>query len=351
MAKLLVLPGDGIGTELTDAAMIVFEAAAAKFGFHIQVERGLIGGAAIEQTGEALPRGTMRKVRTAQAILLGAVGGPSWHHLPKERRPEQVLWHLRRALGLYGMIRPVRVYDFLEERSFHRPEIIRGVDFVLCREVMLGLVTGEQHAGHDYAWDRMEYTRAEIWQIVRDAFEIAALRPRKEIVSVDKAHLLQTSVLWREVVDEVARSYPEVKVEHMHVDRAVYQMVTNPCYFDVIVAENTFGEVIGSIAAALSGSPGMVPSASRGNATSLYESGHRSLPEWAGTYRVNPVGTILSMVMALEMSFDQREAAAAIRRAVASVLAEDIKTEDIAGPASRVVGTLTLAEEIAHRLG
>ena len=314
--KVAVLRGDGIGPEIVNAAVEVVKTVNDKYQLGIEFADALFGGAAIDTYGNPFPEETKAIVKEADAVLLGSVGGPKYDALPRENRPETGLLAIRKELGLYCNIRPAKYYDFLADRLVFKKEVVEGVDIVICRELTSGIYFGEKKREGDYAYDVMSYHKNEITRIVRDAFDLANQRPKKHLTSVDKANVLETSRLWREVVNEIAEEYPEVKVDHMYVDNAAVQLVLNPKQFDVIVTENSFGDILSDESAALAGSLGMVPSASLGGEIGLFEPAHGSAPDIAGQGIANPIATILSAAYMLRLSLNAAQAAEDIERAV-----------------------------------
>lgn len=362
---ICLLPGDGIGPEIMAEGVKVLDAVARKHGTAFSYTEALIGGCAIDAAGTALPDETLAAARAADAVLLAAVGGPRWDTTDPDRpRPEQGLLGIRKALGLYANLRPVRAFAPLIGASALRPEAVRGVDLVIVRELTGGLYFGrrgrfydEAGAGADgapgqRAYDTMEYREYEIERIARRAFEMARGR-RGRVHSVDKANVLETSRLWREVVHRVARDYPDVEVSDMLVDNAAMQLIANPGQFDVMVTENMFGDILSDEASMLTGSLGMLASASLGDGTALYEPSHGSAPDIAGRGVANPLAQILSVEMMLRCSFALPEAADDVVRAVEQVLSEGWRTADIRQsetPDDRVVGTVEMGDLVASRL-
>ena len=348
--KVAVLRGVGIGPEIVDAAVDVLKAVDANYHLGLDFVDAFFGGAAIDEYGEPFPEATKAIVKDVDAVLLGSVGGPKYDALPREQRPETGLLAIRKELGLYCNIRPAKYYDFLADRLVFKKEVVEGVDIVIYRELTSGIYFGEKKREGDRAYDVMAYTREEIERIVRDAFVLANQRPKKHLTSVDKANVLETSRLWREIVNEVAKEYPEVTVDHMYVDNAAVQLVLNPKQFDVIVTENSFGDILSDESAALAGSLGMVPSASLGGSVGLYEPAHGSAPDIAGQGIANPIATILSAAYMLRLSLAAPEAAAAIENAVQKVIDDGYRTVDIAADAAAAVGTKELTQAIIERL-
>ncbi|MDN5326116.1 MAG: 3-isopropylmalate dehydrogenase [Moorella sp. (in: firmicutes)] len=354
MYKIAVLPGDGIGPEIVPEAVKVLEAVSRRAGIEFQFTEALVGGAAIDTRGIALPPETLELCRQSDAVLLGAVGGPKWDTLPPAERPETAaLLPLRKELGLYANLRPAFLYDSLVEASPLKKEIVTGTDLIIVRELTGGLYFGakkrEQTAGGEMAYDTMYYSRAEIERIVRLAFAIARQR-RCHLTSVDKANVLTTSRLWRDTVEDIKGEFPEVTVEHMYVDNCAMQLVRRPAQFDVIVTENTFGDILSDQASVLTGSIGMLPSASIGGAVALYEPSHGSAPDIAGQQKANPLATILSAAMMLKYSFKMDQAAAAVEAAVGRVLARGYRTPDLYVPGTQLVGTAEMGQLVRREL-
>lgn len=348
--KVAVLRGDGIGPEIVDSALEVLKAVDARYDLGLEFVDAAFGGAAIDETGEPFPEATKQVVKDVDAVLLGSVGGPKYDALPREQRPETGLLAIRKELGLYCNIRPAKYYDFLADRLVFKKEVVEGVDIVIYRELTSGIYFGEKKREGDRAYDVMAYTREEIERIVRDAFVLANQRSKKHLTSVDKANVLETSRLWREVVNEIAGEYPDVTVDHMYVDNAAVQLVLNPKQFDVIVTENSFGDILSDESAALAGSLGMVPSASLGGSVGLYEPAHGSAPDIAGQGTCNPIATILSAAYMLRLSLSAPEAAEAIENAVQQVIDDGYRTVDIAADPATAVSTKELTQAIIARL-
>ena len=330
--RIALLPGDGIGPEIVDQAVEVLEAVAAKFqvGFHFR--GAMVGAAAIEATGNPFPPETLQACMEADAILFGAIGDPKYDNDPSAKvRPEQGLLAMRKALGLYANIRPVKSYPALLHASPLKQEIIEGVDFVVVRELIGGIYFGKPRGRNEQgteAFDTMVYDKDSILRIAKTAFEYASLR-RKKVCLVDKANVLATSRLWREVVTEYAKEWPEIELDTMFVDNAAMQLIRNPGYFDVILTGNMFGDILSDEASVITGSLGTLPSASIGLKTSVYEPIHGSYPQAAGQNRANPIATILSAAMMLEHEFGMAEAGSLIRQAVEASIQEGVTTEDI----------------------
>ena len=358
--KIAVIPGDGIGPEVTRAARTVLDVVEKKFGHVFQYEELLAGGAAIDTTGEPLPEATIAACRASDAVLLGAVGGPRWDTLPGSSRPERALLGLRSGLGLFANIRPAVLHPALAEACPLHPEIAaKGIDIIFVRELTGGMYFGDRgrrpSADGEEAYDTEAYNVAEVERIARTAFDIAMTR-KKKVMSVDKANVLESSRLWREVVVRVAADYPEVELDHIYVDNASMQLIRRPSDFDVVVTTNMFGDILSDEAAMITGSIGMLPSASLGikGAPGMYEPIHGSAPDIAGQDKANPLATILSVAMMLRMSLGLEAEAAAIDEAVAKTLAAGYRTADIgytkSGDCVRIVGTTAMTLQVAGNL-
>jgi 3-isopropylmalate dehydrogenase len=334
-ARVALLPGDGIGPEVADAARTVLERAAALFGHQVSFDEHLIGGCAIDATGEPLPAATLAACRAADAALLGAVGGPRWDDPAAPVRPEQGLLAIRRELGLFANLRPVRAWPELADASPLKMDRLAGVDILFVRELTGGLYFGPRGRDRDgddeRAWDTMLYTGGEVRRVVSLAFRLAAGR-RRRVTSVDKANVLESSRLWRRVAIAVAAQHPDIALEHQLVDSAAMRVITAPAAFDVVVTENMCGDILTDEASVLSGSLGLLPSASLGEGRfGLYEPIHGSAPDIAGTGAANPLGAILSAAMLLRHSLDLPDAAAAVERAVDAAIASGARTRDLGG--------------------
>ena len=348
-ARITVLPGDGVGPEVTAEALACLATIAERFGHRFQFQEALIGGAAVDATGDPLPEATLALCRTSDAILLGAVGGPAWDRHPRDQRPESGLLRLRKGLGLYANLRPVSVHPSLEDASPLKPEIVRGTDLMFVRELSGGLYFGEPRSYSDEAAvNTLPYTRVEIERVARVAFDLATAR-RKNLASVDKANVLETSRLWRKVVDDLAPAYPEVKVQHHYVDSFAMALITRPRDFDVVLTENLFGDILSDEAAVLAGSLGLLPSASLGGSVGLFEPIHGSAPDIAGQDRANPIGTILSAAMLLRHALKLSAEALALESAVNRVLKGGHGTGDLKG-ASHLHGTRSLGARIREAI-
>ena len=342
--KIVALAGDGIGPEIMEAGLEVLEALAKKTGFDYEIDRRPFGGAGIDAAGHPLPDETLKASREADAILLAAIGSPQYDSATV--RPEQGLLALRKELNLYANIRPVKIFDNLKHLSPLKPERIAGVDFVVVRELTGGIYFGDHILEERKASDINDYSYEEVERIIRKAFEIAINR-RKIVTSIDKQNVLATSKLWRKVAEEVAQDFPDVSLEHQLVDSAAMLMITNPAKFDVIVTENLFGDILSDESSVLSGTLGVMPSASHSeNGPSLYEPIHGSAPDIAGQGIANPISMILSVAMMLRDSFGRYEDAERVERAVEASLAAGVLTRDIGGQAS----TKEMTEAIIARL-
>ncbi len=366
-ARIAILGGDGIGPEVTAEAVKALVVVADRFGHRFEFQSGAVGGNAMDDHGTPLPDETMETALGCQAILLGAVGGPKWDDPAADMRPEDGVLGLRKNLGLFANLRPVKVYPQLLHSSPLRPERLRGVDFVIIRELTGGLYFAKPKKRWDTkrgrrAVDTLKYTEQEIERVMRVGFELARTR-RKRLHSLDKMNVMQTSRLWREVATELASDYPDVELIHMLADNAAMQIVTNPDVFDVIVTENTFGDILSDEAAVIGGSMGMLPSASltrvpsskprpqRGGKPALYEPIHGSAPDIAGQGIANPLASILSAAMLLRWSLGLHQEADAIEEAVEGVLAEGYRTREIAADGEEWLGTRAMGNLIASRIG
>jgi len=347
--KIGVIRGDGIGAEIVDEAINVLDAVASKYDFTLTYEDFLLGGAAIDETGVPLPKETIDGVKRVDAVLFGAIGGPKWDNLERHLRPESGLLALRKEMGTFANLRPAVVYDELVNASTLKPEVVKGVDIMVVRELTGGIYFGQpREYTPEKAYNTMVYTRPEIVRIARVAFDIAMKRD-KRVCSVDKANVLEVSQLWREIMEEVAKEYPEVELSHMYVDNAAMQLIRDPKQFDVIVTGNIFGDILSDAASMLSGSIGLLPSASVGSKVGLYEPIHGSAPDIAGQGIANPIATVASAAMMLKYSFGEVEAANAIENAIKRVLADGYRTGDIAAyGAKEVVSTTEMGSLLAN---
>lgn len=354
MYKIAVLPGDGIGAEIVPEAVKVLQAIGEKYNHQFYFQEALVGGAAIDAVGKPLPEETLKLCQESQAILLGAIGGPKWESIPVELRPEVgALLPLRKNLGLYANLRPAFLFPDLLDASTLKTEVIRDVDILVVRELTGGLYFGEktrkQTEEGEIATDVCAYSTLEIERICRLAFEIARKR-RKHLTSVDKANVIETSRLWRDVVSRLAAEYPDVELVHMYVDNCAMQLIRNPRQFDVIVTENLFGDILTDEASMLTGSIGMLPSASLGGAVGLYEPSHGSAPDIAGQKKANPLATILSAAMMLDYSFNLNREAREIEDAVRQVLAEGYRTPDIYEKGKILVNTEQMGDQVTRKI-
>ncbi|MDO3408747.1 3-isopropylmalate dehydrogenase [Saccharibacillus sp. CPCC 101409] len=352
--KIAVIAGDGIGPEVVAEAEKVLRKIEDVFGYSFETEHALFGGIAIDEKGTPLPDETLDVCKRADAVLLGAVGGPKWDNNPKELRPETGLLGIRKALGLFSNLRPAVVFDCLKDASTLKPEVLEGTDLMVVRELTGGIYFGEKfrretEQGQE-AVDTCAYNVTEVERIARQAFEIA-LKRRKKLASVDKANVLETSRLWRETVIRVSADYPEVELEHVLVDNCAMQLLRRPSSFDVIVTENMFGDILSDEAAMLTGSIGMLASASLGEGSyGLYEPVHGSAPDIAGQGLANPIATILSSALMLRLTFGYEDAADAIERAVAEVLDAGHRTSDIAAGRAEALSTGQMGDLILNAI-
>ncbi len=354
--RILVLPGDGIGPEITREALKVLGKVDALYGLGLSYEEDMIGGSAIDRYGVPLDDSTLARARDADAILMGSVGGPKWDALDAAVRPEKGLLKIRYELGLYANLRPAILYPQLAEASTLKAEVVAGLDILIVRELTGGIYFGQPRGirvlanGERQGFNTYVYAEHEIERIGRTAFEMARKRQRR-VCSVDKANVLEATVLWREVMQRVAKDYPDVELSHMYVDNAAMQLVRAPKQFDVIVTGNMFGDILSDCAAMLTGSIGMLPSASiNQDRRGLYEPVHGSAPDIAGQGIANPLATILSAAMLLRYSLDHADAADAIERAVGRVLDQGLRTADIWSDGMHKVGTSAMGEAVMAAL-
>ncbi len=357
--NVYVLPGDGIGAEVMGPAVAVMQAAADQVGCAVNVTQGLVGGVAIDATGSPLPEETLAAAQQADAVLLGGVGGPKWDDLPMDARPERGLLGLRQALGLFANLRPALLFGPLAQASSLKTELVADLDILIIRELTGGIYFGEPRGiemrdNERVGFNTLVYSEHEIERIARVGFELAQKRNGR-LCSVDKANVLDSSQLWREVVSNLADDYPDVELSHMYVDNAGMQLVREPKQFDVIVTGNMFGDILSDVAAMLTGSLGMLPSASlAASGVGLYEPVHGTAPDIAGEDKANPLATILSVAMMYRYSLDQPAAADAIERAVAQVLDAGYRTLDIQGneavQSDQLVGTKAMADLVLEHL-
>jgi 3-isopropylmalate dehydrogenase len=349
--KICVLPGDGIGPEIIAEAVRVLKALDLK----IEMEEALLGGCAVDATGSPYPDATQKLALAADAVLLGAVGGPQWDNNPREQRPERGLLGIRKQLGLFANLRPAILYPELANASTLKPEVVAGLDILIVRELTGDIYFGQPRGievrnGERFGFNTMHYTESEIRRILRVAFEAAKKRNRK-VCSVDKMNVLECTQLWRDVAIETGREYPDVELSHMLVDNAAMQLVKNPKQFDVMVTGNMFGDILSDEASMLTGSIGMLPSASLdANNKGLYEPSHGSAPDIAGKGVANPLATILSAAMMLRYTFANEAAAGRIEAAVKKVLAQGFRTGDIYEPGTKRVGTREMGDAVLAAL-
>ncbi len=353
--KICVLPGDGIGPEITAEAVRVLNALGLKF----EMEEALLGGCAVDATGNPYPEATQKLARAADAVLLGAVGGPQWDNNPREQRPERGLLGIRKDLGLFANLRPAVLYPELANASTLKPEVVAGLDILIVRELTGDIYFGQPRGietrtvdgqSQRIGFNTMIYSESEIRRIARVAFEAARKRSKK-VCSVDKMNVLECTQLWRDVVIEVAKEYPDVELSHMLVDNCAMQLVRNPKQFDVVVTGNMFGDILSDEASMLTGSIGMLPSASLDEKNKgLYEPSHGSAPDIAGKGVANPLATILSAAMMLRYSFNNEEAASRVENAVKKVLAQGFRTGDIFEPGMKRVGTKEMGDAVLAAL-
>ena len=353
--KLAVIPGDGIGPAVVEQTLLVLDKVGEKFGHTFQYHKVLAGGCAIDATGGCLPQETIDVCKASDAVLLGAVGGWKWDTLPGDQRPERALLGLRKALGLFANLRPALLFEQLADASPLKPEILAGgLDIVVVRELTGGIYFGEKGVKDTdlgpAAYDIEQYAEEEVRRIAKVAFDMAMKRS-KHVTSVDKANVLESSRLWRRVVTEVAKDYPEVTLDHLYVDNAAMQLVRNPRQFDVIVTSNIFGDILSDEASQITGSIGMLPSASlaQGN-FGMYEPVHGSAPDIAGQDKANPMATILSAAMMLRYTFGLGQEADAIENAVKSVLDQGYRTPDLFAGEGTLVGTAEMGRRIAEAI-
>ena len=347
--KIALIKGDGIGPEIIDEAVKVLDAIAPSFDIEFSYEELLMGGVAYDITGDPLPAETVSKSLGSDAVLFGAIGGEKWDTLPREKRPESGLLRFRKELGVYANLRPAVVYDELVNASSLKPDVVRGVDLMVVRELIGGIYFGEPKGrDENKGYNTMVYTRPEIERIAHQAFEIAMKR-NKKVCSIDKANVLDVSQLWRDVVTEIAQQYPEVELSHMYVDNAAMQLIRDPKQFDVILTGNIFGDILSDEASMLSGSIGLLPSASVGDKVGVYEPIHGSAPDIAGQGIANPIATISSASMMLRFELGEIEAADKIDAAITQALADGYRTKDIAAfDAKEICSTSEMGSIIAN---
>ena len=354
LLNLTILPGDGIGPEVTEQAVLVLQAVAEIFGHQLKLQHKNVGGAALSAANDPLPADTVQACLASSAVLMGAVGNPAFDHYPNHLRPEAGLLRLRRELGAYANLRPATCFPALEDSSPLRPELIRGTDIMIVRELLGGLYFGEPRSiegepGSRIATNTMTYGEPAIERIARVAFELA-LKRRRKVLSVDKANVLECSRLWREVVIRCAKDYPAVQLSHMYVDSAAMSLVLRPRDFDVVLTENMFGDILSDQAGGVVGSLGLLASASIGGPVGLYEPVHGSAPDIAGKGIANPLGAILTVALMLRHSFQLEREAACIEDAVNAVLTQGFRTADLAGAGKSSVSTSEMGRQVVAAL-
>ncbi len=354
--RIAVFPGDGIGPEVVREALRVLAALTEETGLSVDIREGFVGGAAFDRFGEPLPEQSLSLAMESDAVLLGAVGGPKWEALEYGLRPERALLGLRERLGLFANLRPVHVFEDLLDASPLKRSVVEGTDVLIVRELTGDLYFGTPRGvrvedGQRVGINTLVYTEGEIRRIAKTGFEAARARRRK-LLSVDKANVLESTQLWRDVVTEVGRDYPDVELGHMYVDNCAMQLVRNPRQFDVIVTTNMFGDILSDEAAMITGSIGMLPSASLGDGRGMYEPIHGSAPDIAGADTANPLGTILSVAMMLRHSFGLEAEARRIEDAVRAVLRDGLRTRDIAGDGARPapIGTAAMGDAVVRKI-
>ena len=352
--KIVVIPGDGIGGEITDSAVAVLKKVSEKYNLNLEFETHPAGGTAYDLCGTPLPDETLNAAKAADAVLFGAVGGPKWDSVDPALRPEKAVLGLRKGLGLYANLRPVKVADALVEYSPLKENIVKGTDILIVRELIGGIYFGDKceseiHNGAERAWDLENYSVPEVERIVEFAME-AAKKRRNKVTSVDKSNVLATSRLWRRTAAKVAEKYPDVALDNLYVDNCAMQLAINPSQFDVIVTGNLFGDILSDEAAVLSGSIGMLPSASIGLSTSLYEPIHGSAPDIAGKGIANPLATILSAAMLLRYSLNEDTAASDIEQAVEKALAQGYRTPDLYKEGFKKADTQTMTQAVLDNI-
>jgi 3-isopropylmalate dehydrogenase len=355
MYKILILPGDGIGPEVVRGAVNILKQVASLFHLNFEFKEALIGGASIDRHQNPLTDEVLKQAKESDAVLLGAVGGPKWDGVSYDIRPEQGLLRIRKRLGLYANLRPAVIYDSLVQASPLKTEVVRGTDILVVRELTGGIYFGEPKGieknpdGSERGFNTEVYSTGEIERIAKKAFQFARKR-KKKVCSVDKANILESSVLWRRIVTAVAKQYPDVALSHLYVDNCAMQLIRDPKQFDVIVTTNLFGDILSDEAAMLTGSIGMLPSASLGDHHALYEPVHGSAPDIAGEDKANPLATILSCAMMLRHSFDLEEVARGVEAAVKKVLDDGYRTRDIAQAGTQAVGCQQMSELVCERI-
>ena len=353
--KITVIPGDGIGTEVVAQALRVLDKIERIYGHRFERQEALAGGAALDATGLPLPAETLEKCKDSDAVLLGALGGPKWDNNPPGKKPENGLLGLRAGLGLYANLRPARIYPALANASTLKREVVEGVDLLIVRELTGGIYFGKPRGiskeGEEEVGINTEiYRTSEIRRIAKVGFE-AARKRRRKLTSVDKANVLEASQLWRRVVIEVGKDFPDIELSHLYVDNCAMQLIANPKQFDVVVTSNLFGDILSDEAAMLTGSIGMLPSASLGGSIGMYEPVHGSAPDIAGKDIANPIATIASLAMMLKYSFGLQKESDAVEQAIVSVLESGYRTADLKEEGKTTVGTKQIGDLIIERIG
>ncbi|MEC9486608.1 MAG: 3-isopropylmalate dehydrogenase [Prosthecochloris sp.] len=350
MFKIVSLPGDGIGPEVVAGAIRVINALADKHRLEISIDEHPFGGASYDLHGDMLTEETLEACKNCDAVLLGAVGGSKWENLPHDKKPEAALLRLRKELELFANFRPAKVYDALVNASSLKADILSGTDFMVIRELTGGIYFGQPRGYDDNrGWNTMVYEHHEVERIARLAFD-AAMKRKKKLASIDKANVLESSQFWRNIVHEVHKDFPEVELTDMYVDNAAMQIVRDPKQFDVIVTKNLFGDILSDISGMITGSLGMLPSASIGTTHAMYEPIHGSAPDIAGQNKANPIATIASVAMMFEHTFCMKNIADDIYQAIEQTLASGLRTADIAQPGDRVVSTTEITDAIVANL-
>ncbi len=353
--QIAVLPGDGIGPEVVREGIKIFTAIAERYGFSFELQEGIIGGAAIDKYGEPLPQSSLDLAKNADAVILGAVGGPKWENLDYKIRPERALLGLRDKLELYANLRPAKVFTTLINASSLKREVIENTDIMIVRELVGGIYFGKPKGvekledGNEKGVNTLVYTTPEIKRIAKIAFEVASKR-KKKVLSVDKANVLESTELWRKVVTGVHADYQDIELSHMYVDNCAMQLVKDPKQFDVIVTTNMFGDILSDEAAMLTGSIGMLPSASLGGNNGMYEPIHGSAPDIAGQDIANPIATIMSIAMMFKYSFGMDEVSEIIESAVEKILQNGFRTKDIMDNSGKLVGTKEMGDLILKEI-
>ena len=352
--KITVIPGDGIGTEVVEQALLVLDRIESVYGHRFERQEALAGGAALDATGVPLPAETLEKCKASDAVLLGALGGPKWDGNPPGKKPENGLLGLRAGLGLYANLRPARIYPALANASTLKREVVEGVDLLIVRELTGGIYFGKprgisKEGDEEVGINTEIYRTSEIRRIAKVGFE-AARKRRRKLTSVDKANVLEASQLWRRVVIEVGKDFPDIELSHLYVDNCAMQLIANPKQFDVVVTSNLFGDILSDEAAMLTGSIGMLPSASLGGSIGMYEPVHGSAPDIAGKDIANPIATIASLAMMLKYSFGLQKESDAVEQAIVSVLEAGYRTADLK-EGKTTVGTKQIGDLIIARIG